>query len=92
MIISDGLRWEAGVELAERLLAKNRYKVDQEPLSALIPTYTAHGMAALLPHSALTLQPETGKVLVDNTSVEGLEGRSIFFGPDDFCTIPGETR
>ncbi|HPC72533.1 MAG TPA: BREX-1 system phosphatase PglZ type A [Treponema sp.] len=80
VIISDGLRWEAGQELCQRLIEKGRLKVELEPLAALIPTYTAHGMAALLPHTRLSLQPETGKVTIDGIPVEGVDGRNTFLG------------
>jgi uncharacterized protein (TIGR02687 family) len=90
VIISDGLRWEAGAELAERLLERNRFKVEIEPLVALVPTYTAHGMAALLPHGQLNLDPANGAVLIDGTAVNGVEGRSSWLSAAVSERYPGK--
>jgi uncharacterized protein (TIGR02687 family) len=78
VIISDALRWEAGVELAERLEASGKFKAVAEAWCAMVPTYTAHGMAALLPHDALALDVTTAEVRVDGQLVAGVEGRARY--------------
>jgi len=90
VIVSDGLRWEAGAELAERLLERNRFKVDIESLAALVPTVTPHGMAALLPHASLTLNPESGAVLIDGLSVNGIDGRGAYLNTVVSSRYPGK--
>ncbi len=90
VIISDGLRWEAGAELAERLIERNRFKVEIESLVALVPTYTPHGMAALLPHSNLSLDPESGAVLIDGAAVNGIDGRSAHLSAAVATRFPGK--
>ena len=76
VMISDGLRWEAGAELARQFKASGKFNVDLQALRALVPTVTAHGMAALLPHSTLERDPEKNEVRIDGQTVAGIEGRS----------------
>ncbi len=90
VIVSDGLRWEAGAELAERLVERNRFRVELEALAALVPTYTPHGMAALLPHDQLALVVETGAVLIDGSAVNGIEGRSVHLATKVAARYPGK--
>jgi uncharacterized protein (TIGR02687 family) len=90
VIVSDGLRWEAGAELAERLIERNRFKVEIESLVALVPTYTPHGMAALLPHKSLSLNPESGAVLIDGAAVNGIDGRSAYLSAAVTSRYPGK--
>jgi uncharacterized protein (TIGR02687 family) len=90
VIISDGLRWEAGAELAERLLERNRFKVDLESLVALVPTVTPHGMAALLPHANLCINPNTSAVLIDGLAVNGVDGRGAYLNTVVSARYPGK--
>jgi uncharacterized protein (TIGR02687 family) len=90
VIISDGLRWEAGAELAERLVERNRFKVEIESVVALVPTYTPHGMAALLPHTSLCLNSENGTVLIDGAAVNGIDGRSAYLNTVVSSRYPGK--
>lgn len=57
VVISDALRWECGVELAERLGA--RYEVQNQAVLSTVPSYTQLGMAALLPNAKLSIDPKT---------------------------------
>lgn len=74
VIVSDGLRYELGVALAERLQREDRLEVRLDPMLATLPSFTQLGMAALLPHKTLTLQRD-GTVLVDGQRSTGLEAR-----------------
>jgi uncharacterized protein (TIGR02687 family) len=74
VIISDGLRYESGVELAERLNATSRFEATVRPLLAAAPTYTQVGMAALLPHDELAIQAD-GSVTADGQSTQGTANR-----------------
>ncbi len=75
VLISDALRYEVGQELLERIQSENRYTADLTPLLASLPSYTQLGMAALLPHRTLTLEP-TGTVTADGQSTQGTENRA----------------
>ena len=56
VIISDALRYEAGVELVDHLRSLGRgAAVAVDPWYTMLPSITALGMAALLPHRELTL-------------------------------------
>lgn len=75
VIISDALRYEVGVALAEQLQRETQAKVDLKSMQAVFPTITKFGMAALLPHKALSVELKTGKtdrlaVLADGQSTE----------------------
>ena len=60
VVISDALRYEAGVELAERLSAQTKGAVRLEAMQAAFPSATEFGMASLLPHTSLELRPSEG--------------------------------
>jgi len=75
VIISDAFRYEAATELVEEL--NGRYRMDAE-LSAMLgvlPSYTALGMASLLPHQSLAYT-DKGAVLADGKSTAGTDARS----------------
>lgn len=75
VIISDALRYEAGVQVSEVLNGKYRFKAIIEPMLGCVPSYTALGMAALLPHTRLVISGR-GDVLVDERPCAGIEQRS----------------
>ena len=75
VIISDALRYEVAATLAEQLQRETQAKVDLKSMQAVFPTITKFGMAALLPHKALSVELRTGKtdrlaVLADGQSTE----------------------
>jgi uncharacterized protein (TIGR02687 family) len=76
VILSDALRYDIGAELAGLLERQNRVQVELEPIAACVPTYTQIGMAALLPHRSLGLDPKSGNAVIDGKKVAGLEGRN----------------
>ncbi len=77
VIISDALRYEAGVELAEALGTINRVSVACDYMAATTPTVTAVGMNALLPHDTLRMV-RGGAVQVDGAVISGIPGRSEY--------------
>jgi uncharacterized protein (TIGR02687 family) len=92
VIISDALRYETGRELEENLDRINRVSVIHDgprALWAVIPTVTSAGMAALLPHSELTLN-EDNSVSIDARSVAGTEGRSAWLAQQVHLRVPGK--
>lgn len=74
VIISDALRYEAAEELVRELEDSHYYTVDTRAMQGLVPSYTALGMASLLPHDHLTYKGK--QVLVDGQSTQGLDNRS----------------
>jgi uncharacterized protein (TIGR02687 family) len=75
VIISDAFRYEAAQELAS--LLNGKYRIDAE-LSAqlgVLPSYTALGMAALLPHQTLAYN-DSGAIRLDGLPCASLEQRS----------------
>ncbi len=67
VIISDALRYEAAEELCRHLGTQYRYKAELSPMLGVLPSYTALGMAALLPHDKLSID-DKGQVLIDGQS------------------------
>jgi len=74
VLISDAFRFEAAAELVDELNGKYRFKASLGALLGVLPSYTALGMAALLPHQQLSYKPG-GEVLVDGKPCAGLEQR-----------------
>lgn len=73
VIISDALRYEVAVSLAEQLRRETQSKVNLNSCSAIFPTITKFGMAALLPHDSLTVSERTSgdlQVLADGMSTD----------------------
>jgi uncharacterized protein (TIGR02687 family) len=66
VIISDALRYEAAQELSLKFQDDPNCEIDMSAMMGTLPSYTAVGMAALLPHDELTMtEDKDHKVLVD---------------------------
>ncbi|MEO5331191.1 MAG: BREX-1 system phosphatase PglZ type A [Magnetococcus sp. YQC-5] len=97
VIVSDAFRFEAAQELTDIL--NSTYRVTAELLSQLgvVPSHTALGMAALLPHKRMDYS-DNGTLLVDGQSSAGLEQRNkilasvegIAVKVDDFMAMKKE--
>lgn len=74
VIISDALRYEVGVEIADKLNAKTMGSCEIEPILGVLPSVTKLGMASLLPHRFIDID-ENARVLVDGKPSSGLENR-----------------
>jgi len=75
VIISDGLRYEAAKELQENLNTERNGSTEITSMLGILPSYTALGMAALLPHNEIEVD-EKFQVIVDGFSSDGLENRN----------------
>ena len=75
VILSDALRYEAAEELTRELNGKYRFKAHLTSQLGVLPSYTALGMACLLPHKKLEYKPN-GDVLVDGQPAASLDQRS----------------
>jgi len=75
VIISDAFRYEAAQELLGDLNGKYRFKASLEAMLGVLPSYTALGMASLLPHETIGYKPN-GEVIVDGKSTSGMDARN----------------
>ena len=77
VVISDALRYEVAQELVQLTNSKNRFKACLEGMLGVLPSYTALGMAALLPHKALAYKVGNSvEVQVDGRTVATLDQRN----------------
>lgn len=76
VIISDALRYEVGVSLAEKLQRETQGQVELTSMQAVFPTITKFGMASLLPHNQLSVKVKSASkterlsVLADGMSTD----------------------
>jgi uncharacterized protein (TIGR02687 family) len=89
VIISDALRYEAGAEISEILNGKYRFMAKKEAMLGVVPSYTALGMAALLPHSKITYSAKA-EVLVDEKGCSSTTLRSEILSAQKGLAIKGD--
>ncbi|OHU03667.1 TIGR02687 family protein [Mycobacteroides chelonae] len=75
VIISDGMRYEVAQELTSLIRSEDRFDGSLSAVLGMLPSYTQLGMAALLPQSALELDPEALPVLADGKPTNGTVNR-----------------
>ena len=75
VIISDAMRYEAAEELTGYLNGTYRVEAKLSSQLGVLPSYTALGMASLLPHSKLEYTEEGG-ILADGMPTASLEQRN----------------
>jgi len=75
VVISDALRYEVGRELVQRIQAEERWSATIQPMLGALPSFTQLGMAALLPHEALSFVDGQANVLADGQPTIGTENR-----------------
>ena len=74
VIISDAFRYEAAHELTQILNSKYRFEAELASQLGVLPSYTALGMASLLPHTSLAYKAN-GDVLVDDRPTASFDQR-----------------
>ena len=87
VIISDAMRYEVSKELFRRIQDDPKCTVKLEVQLGVLPSYTRLGMAALLPHTELTMTDDF-KVLVDGFPCENLAEREAIlqkYSSDSAC-------
>ena len=101
VIVSDALRYEIAEELRQRLVAEDRYEPTLDAMCSTLPSFTALGMAALLPHRELAIK-QAGKgiaVTADDMNTQGTESRakvlaakchSSVLSAEEFCNLTRE--
>jgi uncharacterized protein (TIGR02687 family) len=77
VIISDAFRYEAAVELRERINEKRYSEATLGSQLGVLPSYTTLGMASLLPHKTLEYREGANDdVFVDGLSSKGTAARN----------------
>lgn len=77
VLISDAFRFEVAQELVQHTNSKSRFKASLDGMLGVLPSYTALGMAALLPHQTLAYKESVNlDVLADGHTVATLEQRN----------------
>jgi uncharacterized protein (TIGR02687 family) len=74
VIISDGFRYECGLELHGRFKEKANTSSELDYMISVLPSYTRLGMASLLPHKAITFT-DSYDVLIDGENCLSTEQR-----------------
>lgn len=74
VIISDALRYDIGVEVAEYLNAETRGSSQIESMLSVLPSVTKLGMASLLPHRTIDFDSNQN-VMVDGKASKGTTER-----------------
>lgn len=98
VIISDALRYEIAEELASKIRSEDRYNAELGAVLGSLPSYTQLGMAALLPHSSLEIDPSSTPVFADGHRTDGMVNRAKILqtvkgtaiGAQDVLTMPIE--
>ena len=91
VIISDAFRYEAAVELTQRINEKRSSKATLSSQLGVVPSYTTLGMASLLPHKTLDYKNDRDDVLVDGISSQGTQQRNKIMEGHDGIAITAET-
>lgn len=92
VVISDAFRYEAAAELVVELNAKNRVKAKLDAMLGVLPSYTALGMASLLPHERLAYKANASlDVSVDGQAANTLEQRSAVLAAHGGVAIGKDT-
>jgi len=91
VLISDAFRYEAGETLVREINAKNRFTAKLDAMLSVLPSYTALGMAALLPHQSIAYKAgDSLDVLVDGQSTATLESRNAQLGRYDGIAVKAD--
>ena len=91
VVISDALRFEVAHELVQHTNSKSRFKASLNAMLGVLPSYTALGMAALLPHQTLAYKENANlDVLADGHPVATLEQRHEHLKPFGGIAIKAE--
>lgn len=92
VIISDALRYEAAVELRDRINEKRYSEASLSSQLGVVPSYTTLGMASLLPHKTLDYREGVADdVFVDGQSTKGTEARSKVLSAYNGIALRAET-
>lgn len=92
VIISDAFRYEAAVELRDRINLKRYSEAKLSSQLGVVPSYTTLGMAALLPHQTLEYREGVSDdVFVDGKSSKGSANRSKILAGYNGIAVQADT-
>lgn len=77
VFISDAMRYEVAQQLFEKLAMDAKCTAKLTPAVSTVPSYTQLGMAALLPHVSLELQPDSTVTILGKKTVGTAARESI---------------
>ncbi len=86
VIISDAFRYEVAQELTQELNGKYRFQADLSTQLSVLPSYTALGMASLLPHKTLAYN-QKGEILVDGKPCASSDQRNDILSAVDGMAV-----
>lgn len=87
VIISDALRYEAAMELADLLNKERKASTDLSAMQGVLPSYTDLGMASLLPYKEIKMN-QNGEVVVNGLRASKTANRNTIlqsFHPDSIA-------
>lgn len=91
VVVSDAFRYEAAEELTRIINGQKRFGADLIPLLGVLPSYTALGMAALLPHRELEYSgTKTLSILIDGKQVASIEQRNALLAEYNGLAVKSE--
>lgn len=91
VIISDAFRYEAAVELQQRINEKRFSQAELSTQLGVVPSYTSLGMASLLPHKQLNYRDDgTDIVYVDDKSTAGTAQRNKILAQEGGMAVTAE--
>jgi len=92
VVISDAFRYEAAVELRDRINQKRYSEAKLSSQLGVLPSYTTLGMASLLPHQTLEYREGVSDdVFVDGKSSKGSVNRSKILAAHNGIAVQAET-
>lgn len=92
VIISDAFRFEAAMELRDRINDKRYSEATLSSMLGVVPSYTTLGMASLLPHKALEYRDAVADdVFVDGQSSKGTIARNKILAAHGGLAVTAET-
>ena len=86
VIISDALRYEIAEELTRLLNGVYRFEAELASQLGVLPSYTALGMASLLPHETLEYKAN-GEVLLDGQRTSSFDQRHAVLAKADGMAV-----
>jgi len=89
VIISDAFRYEVAEELSRVLNGKYRFEAELQSQLGVLPSYTALGMASLLPQQALAYKPNCD-VLADGKPTSSMQQRQEILTSVDGLAVKAE--
>ena len=90
VIVSDAMRYEVAEELTGYLNGTYRFQAELSSQLGVLPSYTALGMASLLPHSILEYSAK-GDVLADGKPTASLDQRNEILSARGGMAVKADT-